>query len=159
MLRGRFIAAILAVVASCVSFTAHGQSAAVNSGSGGLTFALNLGLPDVEPIATPGAAPIAPPGAAPLATPPGTLAVSPTASSAAPPSGLPGETPWFQRFLLPVPEATESVDDWLSCSKPGVMGNLDYLNWSARRSGLDYASFVSATVPTALPTASRVAGF
>ena len=34
------------------------------------------------------------------------------------------------------------------------MGNLDYLNWSARRSGLDFASFVSATVPTALPTAS-----
>jgi len=39
------------------------------------------------------------------------------------------------------------------------MGNIDYLNWSARRSGLDFASFVSATNAAALPTATESLDF
>jgi hypothetical protein len=89
------------------------------------------------------------PAAEPVATPAGAPAVSPAAGSAAgtASSGLPADAPWFQRFLLPVPEANGSADDWLSCNRPGVLGNADYLNWSARRSGLDFAALVSTTAP------------
>ena len=61
-----------------------------------------------EPVATPPAIPVASP------------AVSSTAATAI--SGLPAETPWFQRFLLPVPEASGPVDDWLSCYRPRSAG-------------------------------------
>ena len=157
MVQGRYIAALLAVAASCYSSTVYGQNRADNNQSGGFSIiALNLGMPAAEPIATP----VATPAATPAATNAGTLTVSSTASSTTgtAPSGLPGETPWFQRFLLPVPEASGPVDDWLSCNRPGLMGNLDYLNWSAKRSGMDFASFVGTT-NTAVPVATQSLDF
>ena len=117
MVQGRYIAALLAVAASCYSSTVYGQNRADNNQSGGFSIiALNLGMPAAEPIATPAATP----AAAPAATNAGTLTVSSTASSTTgtAPSGLPGETPWFQRFLLPVPEASGPVDDWLCATGP-----------------------------------------
>ena len=146
MVRGRYFAAILAVVASYTSFTAYGQSPADNRGA---TASSIVPTAIAEPVATPAATPVATPTAA--------LATNPTASAAlgTSPAGLSGETPWFQRFMLPVPEANDTVDDWLSCNKPGLLGNVDYLNWSARRSGMDFASVVSVAKPTG-PTVATV---
>jgi hypothetical protein len=157
MIRGRYIAAVLAVAANCISFAAYGQNRTgdheytVPGSPAVFSFALNLGgAPAPEPIATPPAAPAASAADHGYMVP----AVSTTAT------GLSADTPWFQRFLLPVPEASGAVDDWLSCSRPGVMGNLDYLNWSARRSGMDFASFSSSvTNATALPAPTQSLDF
>ena len=126
---------MLAVVASCVSFTAYGQNRADDSGVASFSILGSLLAPG--PVAAPAAAPVAAsavaPVYAPAATPPMNPVVGPVGTSAVgtAPSGLSAETPWFQRFLLPVPEATGSVDDWIACSRPGLMANVDYLNWSA----------------------------
>lgn len=153
MIRGWYFSAVLAVAASFLSFTVYGQNPVNNNGTTGLSIALNLGLPAAEPVTAP-----APVRAAASA---GTPVVSDTTSSTigTAVSGLPAETPWFQRFLLPVPEASACVDDWLMCYRSGLIADADYLNWSARRSGMDFASFVSATVPTALPTATQSLDF
>jgi hypothetical protein len=98
------------------------------------------------PTANSGAAP--PPSPQAVASP-----LSPTNSA------LPAETPWFQRFILPVPEAPQPLDNGLSSSRPGITGNADYLNWSAHRSGLDFASFVSATNAAAATTATQSLSF
>ena len=154
MIRGRYFAAMLAVAAICTNLTAYGQNSADRSGTAASSI-----VP--TPIATPSATPVATPSAetvvAPVGTPNVSLSPSPTAGTIS--SGLPTETPWFQRFLLPVPEASESVDDWLSCYRTGVMGNVDYVNWSARRSGMDFASFVSAANAAALPAATQSLDF
>ncbi len=154
MIRGWYFAAVVAVAASWFGFMAYGQNRADNSGSPSSS-ALNIaGLPASEPITTPAPTP------APAPAPTGTPAISSSASSPTDATlGLPAETPWFQRFLLPVPEAAACVDDWLLCSKPGVMASADYLNWLARRSGMDFASLVgSATAPVS-PTATESLGF
>lgn len=143
MIRGRYFTAPLAIAVSCCSLIAYGQTPAATNGPTGFSISLNLGaLPGAEPVATP------------PATPAGTPAINSTASSDTT-AGLSADAPWFQRFMLPVPEAAASVDDWLSCSRPGVMANADYLNWSARRSGQDFAAFVSPTSATAPTTASE----
>jgi hypothetical protein len=67
------------------------------------------------------------------------------------------DTPWFQRFLLPVPEATGPVDGGLACCRPGLLANVDYLNWLGRRSGMDFAALDTGNglgKPTAISTES-----
>lgn len=130
MFRGWYFAAILAYAASVCSYAAYAQS------------------PEGE--REPAHGPAAP---SPTALPPAT---SPAGTAAIPavPVGVTSETPWFQRFLLPVPEATQPVDDWLTCNGPGVMGQVDYLFWSARRSGLDFAALESVTNPDVPPVAT-----
>jgi hypothetical protein len=152
----RFSLMLVIVVSSLIS-EAYGQNRAQGSG---LTAASTLGSDKSDKEAEPIAAPMASPAIAPMTSPAATLATgsvaNPIASTA---SGLSGETPWFQRFLLPVPEATGPVDDWLSCCRPGVIGNVDYLNWSARKSGMDFASFVSSANASTSPVATESINF
>ena len=177
MIRGRYFAALLALTASWASFTAYGQNQVSNSGATSLLNALNLGLPAdhgymvPEPIVAP--APVRPvtPVNHGYMVPAPAISSSASSTESTALSGLPADhdhgsmvpdlapAPWFQRFLLPVPEACGSVDDWCPCHRPGLMANVDYLDWSARRSGMDFASFVSAAVPTALPAATQSLDF
>ena len=137
MTRGWCFPAVLAVVVSCFTSAVYAQNPAVQSGVAAAPIAPSPGaLPPAEAVAAPAAVPAA------------------AAPADSPATGLSADPPWFQRFVLPVPEARETIDDWPSCYSPGVMVNADYLNWSARRSGLDFASFVSATNPAAAPTAT-----
>ena len=155
MNQGRFLAALVTVVASCISVSVYGQNLADNSGMPSFSILRTslAGEPPAEPVAAPPATPALVPAPAPTAVP--SVASTATDSDA----GLSSGTPWFQRFMLPVPEATGPVDDWLCCTRPGVLGNVDYLNWMPRRSGMDFASFVSETNPTTTPVATQSLDF
>jgi hypothetical protein len=45
--------------------------------------------------------------------------------------------------IWPEPECQSPDGDWLCCYPPGVIGQIDYLNWAARRTNLDYAAVIN----------------
>lgn len=54
-----------------------------------------------------------------------------------------GSAPWFTRFLSPEQEGTSIASG--SGDYCGPIGYVDYLNWAARRSGLDFAAVIDPT--------------
>jgi hypothetical protein len=64
------------------------------------------------------------------------------ADSGSPPAEV-GDAPWFTHFLCPTPEETGPSSG--CCDHCGAIGNVDYLNWAARRSGLDFAAVIDPT--------------
>ena len=78
----------------------------------------------------------------PAQTPPVSDSPPEPADGGSPPAAA-GEAPWFMHFLCPVPEETGLGSG--GCDHGGVIGSVDYLNWAARRSGLDFAAVIDPT--------------
>jgi hypothetical protein len=57
-----------------------------------------------------------------------------------------GDSSWVKRFLSADNNCRCDDGDWMCCTQPGVFGYADYLNWKARRPGLDFAAIVPLPV-------------
>jgi hypothetical protein len=55
---------------------------------------------------------------------------------------------WFRDCVWPEPECQAPDGGWACCYPTGVVGHVEYLNWAARRTNLDYAAVVN---PAQLP--------
>ncbi len=75
-------------------------------------------------------------------TPPAAGSPPEPADSYPPPAEV-GNAPWFTHFLSSEPAETGSSSG--CCDYCGVIGYVDYLNWAARRSGLDFAAVIDPT--------------
>jgi hypothetical protein len=75
-------------------------------------------------------------------TPPDSGSPPEPTESGSPPAEV-VQPPWFTHFLCPVPEETGACSG--RCDHCGVIGYVDYLNWAARRSGLDFAAVIDPT--------------
>ena len=58
-----------------------------------------------------------------------------------------GEGSWVNKYLAAEDACACNPADWRCCSQPAVFGYADYLNWAARRPGLDFAAVVALPVP------------
>jgi len=92
-----------------------------------------------------------------LAPPVRAESVSSPAETAAPPASVGGDasgTParhivdCLRDCIWPEADSPSPAGDWLCCYPPGVVGSIEYLNWAARRTNLDYAAVVN---PAQLP--------
>ena len=53
-----------------------------------------------------------------------------------------GEGSWVNKYLAAEDDCGCNHPDWRCCSQPALYGYADYLNWAARRPGLDFAAVV-----------------
>ena len=60
-----------------------------------------------------------------------------------------GEATWIDKYLAAVDDCGCNNTDWKCCTGPALCGYADYLNWAARRPGLDFAAVVPLPVPPA----------
>jgi hypothetical protein len=62
-----------------------------------------------------------------------------------------GDASWVKRYLAAEDDCGCNNADWRCCTQPAVFGYADYLNWAARRPGLDFAAIVPLPVPAGQP--------
>jgi hypothetical protein len=62
-----------------------------------------------------------------------------------------GDASWVNKYLAAEDECGCNNADWSCCSQPALFGYADYLNWAARRPGLDFAAVVPLPAPPGAP--------